>query len=72
MGRYGHRSRRTITLRVRNNRTTSRDYQEIHTDRLAPEFKRGSEYKEEINFRQCYVVLPLTWSSGRLPELHEA
>ncbi|MEO8434682.1 MAG: hypothetical protein ABI596_07285 [Pyrinomonadaceae bacterium] len=47
--------------RVRNQRPTSRDYQEIHTDRLAAEFKRGSEYKDEINFRQYYVVLPLTW-----------
>ena len=47
--------------RVRNNRPTSRDYQEIHTDRLAAEFKRGTEYKDEINFRQYYVVLPLTW-----------
>jgi hypothetical protein len=47
--------------RVRNNRPTSRDYQEFHTDRLAPEFKRGTEYKDEINFRQYYVVLPLTW-----------
>ena len=47
--------------RVRNNRPTSRAYQEIHTDRLAPEFKRGTEYHDEINFRQYYVVLPLTW-----------
>src|SRR5688572_6044078 len=47
--------------RVRNHRPSSRDYQEIHTDRLAAEFKRGSEYKDEINFRQYYVVLPLTW-----------
>jgi hypothetical protein len=47
--------------RVRNSRPTSRAYQEIHTDRLAPEFKRGSEYKDEINFRQYYVVLPLSW-----------
>jgi hypothetical protein len=47
--------------KVRNNRPTSRAYQEIHTDRLAPEFKRGTEYRDEINFRQYYVVLPLTW-----------
>src|SRR5687767_4623667 len=47
--------------RVRNHRPSSRDYQEIHTDRLAAEFKRGSEYKDEINVRQYYVVLPLTW-----------
>ncbi len=47
--------------RVRNYRPTSRAYQEIYTDRLAPEFKRGTEYKDEINFRQYYVVLPLTW-----------
>lgn len=47
--------------KVRNNRPTSRDYQEFHTDRLAPEFKRGTEYKDEINFRQYYVVLPLSW-----------
>ena len=47
--------------RVRNNHPTSRDYQEIHTDRLSAEFKRGTEYRDEINFRQYYVVLPLTW-----------
>jgi hypothetical protein len=47
--------------KVRNNRPTSRAYQEMHTDRLAAEFKRGTEYKDEINFRQYYVVLPLTW-----------
>ena len=47
--------------KVRNNRPTSRAYQEIHTDRLAPEFKRGTEYRDEINFRQYYVALPLTW-----------
>jgi hypothetical protein len=47
--------------KVLNNRPTSRDYQEIQTDRLAPEFKRGTEYRDEINFRQYYVVLPLTW-----------
>jgi hypothetical protein len=47
--------------RVSNNRPTARAYQEIHTDRLLPEFRRGTEYKDEINFRQYYVVLPLTW-----------
>jgi hypothetical protein len=47
--------------KVRNNRPTSRAYQEIYTDRLAPEFKRGTEYRDEINFRQYYAVLPLTW-----------
>ncbi len=46
--------------RVRNNRPTSRAYQQIHTDRLAPQFKTGTEYRDEINFRQYYVVLPLT------------
>jgi len=47
--------------KVRNNRPTSRGYQEIYTDRLAQEFKRGTEYRDEINFRQYYAVLPLTW-----------
>src|SRR6266516_1646372 len=47
--------------KIRNNRPTVRAYHEIHTDRLAPEFKRGTEYKDEMNFRHYYVVLPLPW-----------
>ena len=47
--------------KVRHYRPGHRYYQEIHTDRLAPEFKQGSGYKDEINFRQYFAVLPLTW-----------
>jgi hypothetical protein len=47
--------------KVRHYRPGHRYYQEIHTDRLAPEFKQGTGYKDEINFRQYFAVLPLTW-----------
>jgi hypothetical protein len=47
--------------KVRHYRPGHRYYQEIYTDRLAPEFKQGSGYKDEINFRQYFAVLPLTW-----------
>jgi hypothetical protein len=47
--------------KVRHYRPGHRYYQEIYTDRLAPEFKQGTGYKDEINFRQYFAVLPLTW-----------
>ncbi len=47
--------------KVRHYRPGHRYYQEIYTDRLAPEFKQGSGYKDEINFRQYFAVLPLSW-----------
>ncbi len=47
--------------KVRHYRPGYRYYQEIYTDRLAPEFKQGTPYKDEINFRQYFAVLPLTW-----------
>ncbi|HEY8185843.1 MAG TPA: hypothetical protein VIF64_07225 [Pyrinomonadaceae bacterium] len=47
--------------KVRHYRPGYRYYQEIYTDRLAPEFKQGTGYKDEINFRQYFAVLPLTW-----------
>jgi hypothetical protein len=47
--------------KVRHYRPGHRYYQEIHTDRLAPEFRQGPGYKDEINFRQYFAVLPLTW-----------
>lgn len=47
--------------KIRHYRPGHRYYQEIYTDRLAPEFKQGTGYKDEINFRQYFAVLPLTW-----------
>jgi len=47
--------------KVRHYRPGHRYYQEIYTDRLAPQFKGGTAYKDEINFRQYFAVLPLTW-----------
>lgn len=47
--------------KVVHHRASNREYQEFHTDRLLPEFRRGNEYKDEINFRQHIATLPFTW-----------
>lgn len=42
-----------------------RDFAVIHTDRLAAEFKRGTEYRDEIGFRMVKLQAPLTWGTKR-------
>lgn len=45
--------------------TYVRNFQVIYTDRLAPQFKRGTEYRDEIGFRMVQLRAPLTWGSVR-------
>jgi hypothetical protein len=42
-----------------------RSFQVIHTDRAAPQYKRGTEYRDEIGFRMVRLKAPLTWGSVR-------
>lgn len=42
-----------------------RSFQVIHTDRLAPQYKRGTEYRDEIGFRMVQLSAPLTWGKVR-------
>lgn len=42
-----------------------RNFAVIHTDRLAPQYKRGTEYREEIGFRIVRLSAPLTWGRVR-------
>lgn len=42
-----------------------RSFQVIHTDRAAPQYKRGTEYRDEIGFRVVRLKAPLTWGSVR-------
>ncbi len=44
----------------------ARSFVVIYQDRLAPQFKRGTEYREEIGFRMVRLKAPLTW--GRVRE----
>lgn len=37
----------------------------IHTDRDAPQYKRGTEYRDEIGFRMVRLQAPLTWGRVR-------
>ncbi|MCU1263937.1 MAG: hypothetical protein JWM21_255 [Acidobacteria bacterium] len=43
----------------------ARSFQVIHTDRDAPQFKRGTEYRDEIGFRMVRLQAPLTWGRVR-------
>ena len=36
-------------------------YTVIHQDRMAPQYQRGTEYRDEIAFHQIRVLAPLTW-----------
>lgn len=45
--------------------TAVRSFQVIHTDRLAPQYKRGTEYRDEIGFRMVRLSAPLTWGKVR-------
>jgi hypothetical protein len=40
-------------------------YTVIHQDRLAPQYHRGTEYRDEISFHQVRVLAPLTWGEKR-------
>lgn len=42
-----------------------RNFQVIHTDRAAPQYKRGTEYRDEIGFRMVRLKAPLTWGRVR-------
>jgi len=42
-----------------------RSFQVIHTDRAAPQYKRGTEYRDEIGFRMVKLSAPLTWGKVR-------
>jgi hypothetical protein len=44
-----------------------RSYQVIHQDRIAPQYKRGVEYRDEISFRMVKLHAPLTWGKVRDP-----
>lgn len=36
-------------------------YDAIHQDRIAPRFKTGTEYRDEIGFHMVRLLAPLTW-----------
>jgi hypothetical protein len=42
-----------------------RSFSVIHTDRAAPQYKRGTEYRDEIGFRMVKLSAPLTWGKVR-------
>ncbi len=42
-----------------------RSFQVIHTDRAAAQYKRGTEYRDEIGFRMVRLTVPLTWGTVR-------
>jgi hypothetical protein len=42
-----------------------RNFQVIHTDRAAAQYKRGTEYRDEIGFRMVRLHAPLTWGRVR-------
>ena len=43
----------------------SRSFQVIYQDRLAPQYKRGTEYRDDIGFRMVRLQAPLTWGNVR-------
>lgn len=45
--------------------TLPRWYREIHQDRLAPRYRTGMPYEEEIRFQMVRMILPLTWGGKR-------
>lgn len=47
-----------ITKRMRNEVA-------IYTDRLATQYKRGGEYKDEVAFNQMQAILPIGWGNNR-------
>jgi len=45
--------------------TLPRWYREVHQDRLAPRYRTGMPYEEEIRFQMVRMILPLTWGRTR-------
>lgn len=45
--------------------TFPRWYREVHQDRLAPRYRTGMPYEEEIRFQMVRMILPLTWGRVR-------
>ena len=44
---------------------SERSFQVIHTDRAAAQYKRGTEFRDEIGFRMVRLHAPLTWGRVR-------
>lgn len=42
-----------------------RSYQTIYQDRIAPKYKAGMPYEEEISFRMIRLPVPLSWGGDR-------
>jgi hypothetical protein len=40
-------------------------YTVIHQDRIAPKYKTGTEYRDEIGFHMVRLLAPLTWGEKR-------
>lgn len=47
------------------NMNVVQSYQSIYQDRLAPKFKAGIPYEEEISFRMVRLLVPLSWGGDR-------
>ncbi|MEQ1641872.1 MAG: hypothetical protein ABL959_00340 [Pyrinomonadaceae bacterium] len=45
--------------------STDRRYEVIYTDRLAAQYKAGTEFRDPVEFTQVRLVLPLTFGEGR-------
>ena len=45
--------------------SADRRYEVIYTDRLAPKYKTGTEFRDEIDFTMVRMVLPLTFGEER-------
>ncbi len=44
--------------------STARRYEEIYTDRLAPAYKAGPAYQDDIGFSMVRIGLPFAWKDG--------
>jgi hypothetical protein len=44
--------------------TAERQYAQVYTDRLAPQFKTGTEYRDEVGFSWLRLDLPFTYGAG--------
>jgi hypothetical protein len=54
-------------LEMRNDKVENvveRQYAQVYTDRLAPQFKTGTEYRDEVGFSWVRVDLPFTYGAG--------
>ncbi len=43
--------------------SADRHYEEVYTDRLAPAYKSGTPYRDEVRFSMMRMVLPLTFGT---------